>query len=46
MSSTGMTPFAVQFTFKNECSCSYAPGTPYIIGNYIIRCKNCIIHLT
>ncbi|MCX3065404.1 hypothetical protein [Wolbachia endosymbiont of Drosophila pseudotakahashii] len=23
MSSTGMTPFAVQFTFKNECSYSY-----------------------
>ncbi|MDR0773262.1 MAG: hypothetical protein LBE46_02960 [Wolbachia pipientis] len=23
VSSTGMTPFAVQFTFKNECSYSY-----------------------
>ncbi|WP_454898501.1 hypothetical protein [Wolbachia pipientis] len=23
MPSTGMTPFAVQFTFKNECSYSY-----------------------
>ncbi|WP_265036838.1 hypothetical protein [Wolbachia endosymbiont (group A) of Anomoia purmunda] len=22
------------------------PALPYIIGNYIIRCKSCIIHLT
>ncbi|MFP3015617.1 MAG: hypothetical protein ACEY3B_04910 [Wolbachia sp.] len=24
---TGMTPFAVQFTFKNECSYSYVSAT-------------------
>ncbi|MDE5057913.1 hypothetical protein OZD61_03880 [Wolbachia endosymbiont of Drosophila bocki] len=27
VSSTGMTPFAVQFTFTNEFSYSCAPGT-------------------
>ncbi|MDE5067076.1 hypothetical protein OZD63_03170 [Wolbachia endosymbiont of Drosophila leontia] len=32
VSSTGMTPFAVQFTFKNECSYSCAR---YLISQHV-----------
>ncbi|MGL9759594.1 MAG: hypothetical protein ACR5LA_13090 [Wolbachia sp.] len=37
MSSTGMTPFAVQFTFKNECSYSYVldTGIQFLIENVV-----------
>ncbi|WP_341819826.1 hypothetical protein [Wolbachia endosymbiont (group A) of Brachyopa scutellaris] len=36
--STGMTPFAVQFTFKNECSYSYG-----INRGIAIDSVNCLI---
>ncbi|WP_353277470.1 hypothetical protein [Wolbachia endosymbiont (group A) of Agelastica alni] len=42
--STGMTPFAVQFTFKNECSYSYGINRGMTVrGGIAIDSVNCLI---